>query len=147
LNRVPSVERLQADLSQGFIQPLVDQLHAARVFLVRGLHLQRALEIVEHGKQSFDGVHGRILEQLAALPLDAAAVVLEFGLAELEQLLQLAFLLGLSFAIDPKISGRRRSFSALVGLRLRIFGCDALILVYWFHNYIEEGAWALATSG
>ncbi len=62
-------------------QPLVNQLHAFGVMLVGGFDFQGALEIVQDGQQGANGLGGGVFVPLGLFLFDAAAQILEFGLA------------------------------------------------------------------
>ena len=59
-------DRLQAQLLQGVVQPLVDQLHAFAVFLVGRLDFEGALEIVQDRQQGAHGFGAGVFGELDA---------------------------------------------------------------------------------
>ena len=87
---------------------LVDQLDALGVIAVGGLHLQRALEIVQDGQDLAHHVHGGELQVFRALAFGAAARVLELGAGAQQAVLQLGLFGGKLIAFGGQ--GRELAF-------------------------------------
>ncbi len=70
-------DSLQAQLPERVVQPLVDQFHAASIFLVGGLDFERPLEIVQDRQDRPNRFHGGKLGKLGPVPLRAFPEIVE----------------------------------------------------------------------
>ena len=92
-------DRLQAELLEGLVEAVINQLDPGRVFLVRAFDFHGALEIVKDRQQDAHGFHAGVFEQLHAFPLGALAEVLKFGLAAQQTVLQFGLFRGQLIAL------------------------------------------------